>query len=234
MKIDFKSFLKKKSKDKNNGFPYGSAVYVAHIGGGKTLSMVYDAKKIQEKFPKCKIYANFNIKGINNFKLVTNSKEMDEALADTNGGAGVLVLIDEAHLFWMKKDGIPVEVLSSISYQRKDNRRIMFSTQIWDELPVSTRKQVMCVVKCSRFLNLQINSVFDGHLLKYNKLTSQYEAPRSYTYIFKHNDELYNSYDTRQKAIKNSEFIEPLSRPIDNRSDELIRHVLNQNLKSTK
>lgn len=206
MIIDWRSIFSKKTIKDKGGFPFGSRVYKAHIGGGKTLSMTHDIFQLKKQFPKMVTFANFNIYGLDDFYLITNEKEMFNALSFANGDNGVVVAIDEAHLFWSKKDGIPVEVLSSISYQRKDRRKIMMTTQVWDELPVSTRKQVKEVVSCNRFLNLQINVIYNGNMLKYDKKNSEYIAPKINTSIFKHNDNLYKSFDTKQKAIKNSDF----------------------------
>lgn len=206
MIIDWRSFVKRKTISDKGGFPYGSRVYKAHIGGGKTLSMTHDIFELKRAFPKMVTFANFNIYGLNDFHLITNETQMYEALEYQNGDDGVVVAIDEAHLFWSKKDGIPVEVLSSISYQRKDRRKIMMTTQVWDELPVSTRKQVKEVVSCNRFLNVQWNIIYNGNLLKYDKKDNEYVAPKINISVFKHNDELYKSFNTYQKAIKNSDF----------------------------
>lgn len=207
MIIDFKSFLKKKTLSDKGCFPYGSRVYKAFIGGGKTLSMTHDIFKLKEKYPKMITFANYNIYGLKDFYLINSPQMMDYALSFNNGEYGVIVAIDEAHLFWLKKDGIPVEVLSAISYQRKDRKKILMTTQVWDELPVSTRKQVMEVVNCIRVFNMQINVIYNGSKLRYDKKESAYIAPKLYTSIFKHNDELYKSFNTTQKAIKNDELV---------------------------
>ena len=206
MIIDWKSIVSRKSITDKGGFPFGTRVYKAHIGGGKTLSLTHDIFQLKKQFPKMVTFANFNIYGLKDFHLITNEYQMFEALSYSNGDDGVVVAIDEAHLFWSKKDGIPVEVLSSISYQRKDRRKILMTTQVWDELPVSTRKQVKEVVSCNRILNFQINTIYNGNMLKYDKKNSEYVAPKINISIFKHNDNLYKSFDTKQKAIKNSDF----------------------------
>lgn len=207
MVIDFKSFLKKKTLSDKGCFPYGSRVYKAFIGGGKTLSMTHDIFKLKEKYPKMITFANYNIYGLKDFYLINSPQMMDYALSFNNGENGVIVAIDEAHLFWLKKDGIPVEVLSAISYQRKDRKKILMTTQVWDELPVSTRKQVMEVVNCIRVFNMQINVIYNGSKLRYDKKESAYIAPKLYTSIFKHNDDLYKSFNTTQKAIKNEQLV---------------------------
>ena len=116
-------------------------------------------------------------------------------------------MLDEAHLYFGRKDGIPLDLLTCISQQRKDRRRLVFSSQIWEELDISLRKQVKEIVHCHcMFGKIQINTVSDGETLHYDKQLSQFVADKKYTEIFKHNDEYYKRYDTFQKIITNQEY----------------------------
>lgn len=169
--------------------------------------MVFYAFQIQKDFPNCLIFSNIKIKGLNNFTYFEDDTGLQQALETRNGGAGVLVLLDEAHLYFGKKSGIPLDVLTAISQQRKDRRRIVFSSQIWEELDLSLRKQCKEIVSCrTLFSRFQINTISDGESLSYDKLTSQYVAKTIRTEIFKHSSILYNSYDTTQKIIYNSNY----------------------------
>ena len=116
------------------------------------------------------------------------------------------LFVDEAHLYFNKKTGISLDVLTSISQQRKDRRRIILSSQIWEDLDISLRKQVKEVVNCRRFGFLQINTILKGETLHWDKFEGAYIADKDYTEIFKHNDWLYSRYDTRQKIIKNDKY----------------------------
>lgn len=212
MKIDFKSFKKKCTKDKTVKFPTGSRVYAAHQGGGKTLSMVHDALILKEKWPEMVIYSNIKIdSNVLKYNYFETPDGLNQAINKTNGDKGVLILIDEAHLFFFRKQGISFDTLMSISQQRKDRRAIFFSTQIWEEMDISLRKQVNEIVKCRHFGNIQINTIYDGHQLSYDKKESQYVAPKLYSSIFKHNDELYHLYNTYQKIITNKDYYRPLA-----------------------
>lgn len=116
-------------------------------------------------------------------------------------------MLDEAHLYFGRKDGIPLDVLTCISQQRKDRRRLVFSSQIWEELDISLRKQVKEIVHCRCILGkIQINTVSDGETLHYDKMLGQYVADKKYTEIFKHNNEYYTRYDTYQKIITNDQY----------------------------
>lgn len=210
MIIDYGSFRKKWVKPPKVQFPTGSRVMKGFQGSGKTLSLVKYAFDIQKKFPDCIIYSNVLIKGLNNFHFFDDDSGLSEGLSRENGQRGVLVLLDEAHLYFGKKSGIPLDVLTAISQQRKDRRRIVFTSQIWEELDISLRKQVKEIVSCrtilSRSFPIQINTVSDGESLSYDKLSSEYVAKKLYTEIFHHNLELYSSYDTRQKIITNQNY----------------------------
>lgn len=208
MRIYWNTFPKKWSPPKKGQFPTGSRVYKGYQGSGKTLSMTKYALDIAKSYPDCEIFANFIIKGIDNFNFIKTDDDLKYALGLRNGEMGVLVLLDEAHLYFGKKSGISLDVLTAISQQRKDRRRIVFSSQIWEELDISLRKQVKEIVNCRTVFGfLQVNTITDGETLSYDKLAGEYVAKKIRTEIFKHNIELYNSYDTYQKIITNEEYV---------------------------
>lgn len=203
MKIYWSSFKKKWKRDKGKKFPVGSRIYIGHQGMGKTLSMVADVIKLKEEFPKCLIFGNLKI-NIPNYYKINTDEDLKYALSVQNGDAGVAVVLDEAHLFFGKKTGIPLEVLTSISQQRKDRRKIFMTSQVWEELDISLRKQVKEIVKCRNIFGMiQFNRVQDGYSLHYDKMQGDYVADKLYTYIFKHNIQLYRCYDTYEKIVNN-------------------------------
>lgn len=206
MKIYWNTFPKKRTPEPRGSFPVGSRVYKGFQGSGKTLSMVKYALDLSKKFPNCYIFSNIKINGIKNYQYIENDDILKYALTLKRGADGVLVLLDEAHLYFNKKNGISLDVLTCISQQRKDRRRLVFSSQIWEELDISLRKQVKEIVSCHKFGPIQINTISDGESLTYDKLQSAYVAKKISTEIFKHNDELYNAYDTFQKIITNQEY----------------------------
>lgn len=207
MKIYWDTFIKKWIRPEKNQFPTGSRVYKGFQGSGKSLSMVKYAIDLSKEYPKCQVYSNMIIRGIDNFHLIESDDDLKTALTYKNGRDGVLVLLDEAHLYFGKKSGIPLDVLTAISQQRKDRRRLVFSSQIWEELDISLRKQVKEIVTCRCiFSKIQINIISDGETLTYDKLGSSYVAKKIRTEIYKHNQELYDSYDTYQKIITNDNY----------------------------
>lgn len=207
MRIYWRTFIEKWTRPEPNQFPTGTRVYTGFQGSGKTISMVKYAFDIQKEFPECYIYSNVKITGLENYIYIENDGILEQALRRTNGCAGVLIMLDEAHLFFNKKTGISLDVLTAISQQRKDRKRLVFTSQIWNELDVSLRKQVKEIVTCKCFAKkFQINTISDGESLHFDKLTSEYKANKIRTEIFKHSDLLYNSYDTYQKIYSNEEY----------------------------
>lgn len=214
MKVYFQTFTKKWVKPLRHQFPTGSRVYKGFQGSGKTLSLVFDSFQLQKQFPRCLVYSNVHIKGLNNFHYIDTDEDLAEALTIGNGADGVLVILDEAHLYFGRKSGIPLDVLTAISQQRKDRRSIWFTSQIWEELDISLRKQVKEIVNCRCFFGmLQFNTFSDGETLSWDKMTSQYVAKSKGSVIFKHSQALYNSYDTYQKIISNKDYARSYNTP---------------------
>ncbi|MBQ3445820.1 hypothetical protein IJG29_03825 [Candidatus Saccharibacteria bacterium] len=232
MRIDFKTFKYKWHRPASNQFPTGSRVYKGFQGSGKTLSMVKYARDILKKYPNCVIFSNIKLYGFEqlyyhqefdeesetyyylrdngNYQFIHDDELLKHALQFRNGTDGVLVLLDEAHLYFNKKTGISLDVLTAISQQRKDRKRIVFSSQIWEELDISLRKQVKEIVSCRCLFGfLQFNTVYNGETLCYQYNpdgTSGYNAKKIYSELFKHSDFLYESYNTYQKIITNQDY----------------------------
>lgn len=207
IEVDWNSLLQKRGKKDKNIFPTGSRVYVGYQGDGKTLSMVHDAIELSKQMP-CAIYSNLKLKNIK-YQFLDSDNDLSAALAaqTPQGLLGSLILLDEAHLFFNKKKGIPIEVLTAISQQRKDRKRICFTSQIWEEMDLSIRKQVKEIVRCRRFGCLQINHITDGESLKWDDRENEWVGKSLGYKIFKHTEPLYQSFDTRQKIFRNNEYI---------------------------
>lgn len=229
MRVDWRTFREKWHRPEPNQFPTGSRVYKGFQGSGKTLSMVKYAQDVLKAFPNCAIFSNIRLYGFEqlsyeqeydddtdtyyyerkfgNYQFIHDDEILKHALLFRNGTDGVLVLLDEAHLYFNKKTGISLDVLTAISQQRKDRKRLVFSSQIWEELDISLRKQVKEIVSCRTLFGfIQINTIYNGETLtyQYNKDgSSGYTAKKISTDIFKHSDRLYSSYNTYQKIITN-------------------------------
>lgn len=232
MRVDWRTFKEHWTRPKKGSFPTGSRVYKGYQGSGKSLGMAKYAFDIVKQYPNCAVFSNMRLYGLEqlvyhqefdseqnahfykrdcgNYQFIHDDTILQHALQFRNGTDGVLVLLDEAHLYFNKKTGISLDVLTAISQQRKDRKRLVFSSQIWEELDISLRKQVKEIVSCRCLFGfLQINTIYDGETLRYQYNpdgTSGYNAKKLYTEIFKHNDTLYNSYNTYQKIMTNQQY----------------------------
>jgi len=219
MIIDWKSFIKHYTRPEKGLFPVGSRVYIGRQGKGKTLSMVKYVYDLKQEYPSCAIFSNVKLNNIN-YVFLENDQRVSQALEFQNGKNGVLVVLDEAHLMFNSKTGIPIDVLTSISQQRKDRRRIVFSSQIWNELDISIRKQVQEVVSCRNIGRIQVNTVYDGESIRLDKSDYTYQMDKIRTEVFKHNDVYYSRYDTYQKILRNYEY--------NRQSNQNVNFIVNQ------
>lgn len=207
MRIDYDSFTRR-APQAIKGFPTGTRVYKGFQGSGKTLSMVHYALKILKDYPDCICYSNIIIKHPRVNLFFTND-ELEKILNLEVGEKGLLLLLDEAHLFFNKKRGISLDFLTAISQQRKNRFHIIMSSQIWEELDISLRKQVKIIVNChSLFRTVIINDISDGETLTYDKMEGSYVAKKLYTYIFHMTKKETELYDTYQRISRNDEYIE--------------------------
>lgn len=204
--IDWISLKLKLSKDKTKKPPMGMRVYIGPQGHGKTLSMVHDAKKLKDEFPKLYVISNLQLDFAD--EIVHGTKKLTKALKKDNGEFGVLMIIDELQLFASKKQGIGYEVFQALCQQRKKRRFLMGTAQDWEDLDVSSRKKVAEVVKTKRIFNIQINKIFDGYSIKYDQKLGEWTCKQKGTSIFKHNDKLYKSYDTYAEVSTQEEFVQ--------------------------
>lgn len=203
LKIDYASFKKKRTPEKKNQFPTGTRAFKGWQGRGKSLSICQYVFKLQEKYPDCVIFSNMKMEGLKNFHYTKTDKEVIEGLKYCNSDKGVINVIDECHLFCNKKTGISLDWLTQISQQRKERRKIIISSQIWEDLDISLRKQVPEIVSCRNFGPIQINKVSNGETLRYDKTKSEYVADTIGYEIYKRNDEYFKRYNTYQKIETN-------------------------------
>lgn len=204
--IDWKSFKQKGLKKEKNPFPIGTRAYQGFQGRGKSYSIIHDALEIRKKYPDCVIFSNIKIDGVKNCYYCRNDNDIYYGLNFDNGAKGVINIIDEAHLFFNKKTGISIDVLTQISQQRKQRRKIFISSQIWEDLDISLRKQVPEIVKCWNIGNIQINRISNGETLRYDKTKSAYVADLIGFSIHKRNKSIADKYDTYQKIETNKTY----------------------------
>lgn len=206
MIINWRSFSYHWTRPPKKQFPVGMVCYKGLQGAGKSLSEVNDAFEIKAEFPMCNVYSNMRLHGIK-YSFISNNDDLINALNTNNGANGSLFVLDEAQNLFNKRSGVPFEVMSQFCQNRKNRRCILMTSQIWEDLDVSLRKQVKTVVNCRCILGkIQINTYHDGERLSYDKLEGVYTAPKRFTKIFKHNDKFYKRYDTLEVITTNKNY----------------------------
>lgn len=195
MQIYWKTFLKKHSKDPDD-FPFGIRFYDAVQGGGKTLSMVFDCLQLKEKFPDMKIISNVIIEDLEDLETFETVEELIMLLEQSQQNKHTLVIIDEALTYFAENGGIDPALMNKITQNRKCRRFVMLATQKFKRVNNRLRDFSLETVKCSHFLNFQINFVRDDTSLHWDKDEMDFVGQKKYTYIFKRNNDLYSRFNT--------------------------------------
>lgn len=161
--LAFRDWLKM-DKSKFRGF--GFWVFVGLGGSGKTLSMVEYLNRMKIKYPRVKIYTNFNYKYADG---PINS--WNDLIEYDNGDDGIIFGFDEIHLTFASQNwaDCPENMLEYISQQRKLRKQIVASSQVFTRIDKKLREQTNFVVECK--------TIFLGRLV-FNKAfhTAEYLA----------------------------------------------------------
>lgn len=203
MRIYWGTLLKKCDKDKDN-FPFGITFYDAPQGGGKSLSMTFDALELKRKYKDLHLISNLIIKDWENAQYFNNPAELVQILNNSENYKHTLVIIDEALTYFAENGGIDPGLMSEITQNRKQRRLMFIATQKFKRTNNRLRDFSLKTVKCSHLGNFQINTVRDDQTVKWDKQEMDFVGKRLYTYIFKRNNDLYKRYDTFAKTNINT------------------------------
>lgn len=192
--VDFIRLDKKKFRG------FGFWLYCGLGGSGKTISMVEYLNRMHKKYPKLKIYTNFNYKYADG--KITSWQDLIDY---DNGDDGIIFGFDEIHLTFasQKWQDCPDNMLDYISQQRKLHKQIVASAQVFTRVDKKLREQTNFVIECK--------SLFFGRWI-FNKTfnTAEYLANdekadrgarkrhRAWRYNFVAYNKIRNSYDTMQ------------------------------------
>ena len=125
---------------------FGLTMYCGRQGDGKTVAMTEYLEWIRMEYPKAKIITNYY------YKHETQSmSSWQDLITIRNGLDGVVFAIDEIQqeynsLAW---EDFPDDLLSEISYQRKQRVKIIGSSQVYGRVVKQLREQCFDVVECS-------------------------------------------------------------------------------------
>lgn len=195
MKVYWNTLFKKHTKDPD-GFPFGIRFYDAVQGGGKTLSMVFDALELKRQYPDMKLITNVNIKDFEDLQSFETVEELIYLLEHSQENKHTLVIIDEALTYFAENGGIDPALMNKITQNRKCRRFVMLATQKFKRVNNRLRDFSLETVKCCHFLNFQINIVRDDTTLHWDKDEMDFIGQKKYIYIFKRNNDLYSRFDT--------------------------------------
>lgn len=134
--------------DKETFKPYGCWFFVGKQGAGKTMSLVETLERLRKKYPKAKIYTNFDYK----YETQPLTKLTDLLNRDLyNGKYGTIFVIDEIQNEFScstSKD-FPETVLSLVTQQRKNHILILTTSQVFTRVSKPLREQCYRAIECS-------------------------------------------------------------------------------------
>lgn len=170
--------------------PKGIHMFCGEQGCGKTASIAEMILRLQKIYPKAKT--------ITNFALTTENEELNDwhqLLEYTNGHHGVIVGLDEIQNWFMSgKNQLPEGMLEVATQNRKNNRIICCTAQVFTRVNKALREQVTLVYEPHTFFRcftvvVMYKPVFDS---EGNVEKRKYKG----IYSFVQTDELRKSYDT--------------------------------------
>lgn len=182
--------LDKFQREEDYFHPRGIHMFCGEQGCGKTVGCVEMMQRLQRTYPKSKT--------ITNFGLTTENDELiqwQQLLEYTNGHKGVIVGIDEIQNWFMSgTNKLPEQMLEVATQNRKNNRIICCTAQVFTRVNKGLREQVTMVYNPHTFLGcftivIKRKPEFDD---EGNVTAMKYKG----MYSFVHTDELRESYDT--------------------------------------
>lgn len=180
--------------------PEGLLVFCGSQGSGKTLSAVQYIKKLCKDYPKAILCTNTTIIDLPEETKVVPYDGLECIKNLENGEYGVIYFIDEIHLEFnsLESKNIPIEIMVEVSQQRKQRKHIVGTSQVYGRMAKPLREQIKNVVLCSNYFHVvQVNTLIDGDktIEEDGKLITE----KTKKFIWFHNPDLYNSYDTYAK-----------------------------------
>lgn len=182
--------LDKYTKEPDYFEPRGIHIFCGEQGSGKTISCVEMMLRLQKQYPKAKMISNFGV-ATEDTELV----EWQQLLEYNNGHQGVIVGIDEIQNWFMSGlNKLPEGMLEVVTQNRKHNRILCCTAQVFTRVNKGIREQVSLVYEPHTFL---------GSVTVVIKRKPEFDSEGNVTkrkyrgmYFFTHTDELRKSYDT--------------------------------------
>lgn len=199
-------------RDPDHFREFGFNILEGEQGAGKTITLVYMLMRYKRMYPRIKIKTNlayaFEDAPIKHWK---------DVVASTNGIYGEVDVLDEVQNWFnsMQSKNFPPEMLTEVTQQRKQTKKIIGTTQVFGRIAKPLREQTYRVYRPFTLFNC-----FTFVFIYKPKLTSDAEVEKMLfkgMFSFVHSDELREAYDTYKKIedLKKSGFV-PRSEQLHN------------------
>lgn len=203
-------------QDPNAFGEFGIHIVVGEQGAGKTVTVVYLLRKWQKEYPRLKIYTNMEYKYENG-----QLEYWQDLLEHPNGIYGKVNVIDEIKTWWsnLESKDVPPEILGEICQQRKQKTATVGTVQVFGELAKPFRSQTHFVYVPRTILGC-FTIVFKSKAKYYDMEKNTFKKYCGF-FVFVHNKEIREAYDTFKKIQKYknkefavSEYFKPVGEPV--------------------
>lgn len=178
---------------------YGLTLFTGRQGAGKTMSMVYEAECIREKYPDIFIASNFGYE-YQHVALKSLADIADCVLyAKENDCSGVLILWDEIQNDFDSFSKVSKDVLRVVTQQRKQAIKILGTSQVFTRVSKALREQTYEVAVCNTVMGRYTRTKFydaDEYSHNIDKPDEKKTLHRLRTKTFIQTDELRCLYDS--------------------------------------
>lgn len=189
-------FIKDRLTTSADSFPYHGLIMICgEQGAGKTCCLVHMLQALKKMYPQVHISSNISL----NFQD-SEINSPDDIILKNNGVHGCIKVLDEIQNWFnsCESGSFPPEMLSEVSQQRKQYSLFVGTSQLFNRISKPIREQThylllpMTIAGCMTIVRVYKPRLDDdGNVEKMRKIK---------TYMFIHNDEIRNAYDTYEKV----------------------------------
>lgn len=178
---------------------FGLTLFTGRQGAGKTMSMVYEAEVLREKYPNLYICSNFGY--IHENESLKSLTDITNAVLRANelGCVGTLILWDEIQNDFDSFSKVSRDVLRVVTQQRKQSIKILGTSQVFTRVSKALREQTFEVVMCRTiFKRWTVGRFYDAEEFNHN-IDKPEEKRKMYPLkkvSFVQTDEIRNLYDS--------------------------------------
>lgn len=179
---------------------YGVHIVCGEQGSGKTTTVVYLLNKWRKLYPMVKVSSNMDY--IHDVSPITHWKDVVNSV---NGVHGKVEVIDEIQTWFSSNQSkdFPPEMLQEVSQQRKQRKAIIGTAQVFSRMSKPLREQTHFVYLPMTLFGC-ITIVRKSHAKYWNDEKQKFSQYNGF-FMFVHNKEIRDAFDTYKKIEKYSE-----------------------------